>query len=291
MPQNTTPVFTGIPSIQWGYSDGDGGTTGPLKTANTARDGSGTLLTVFTANATNGGFLKFLRVTAAGTNIATVLRIFINNGSSNSSTNNILYDEIALQKAFASNYQADMLIVTIPMNFWLPAGYRIQVSIGTTISAGILVIGVGGDNTAGSGNATPTYGQAGDIQWSTTNLTGTNSALDGTGSNVLTAFTADATNGGWVSCLRIVPRGSNTGTGVFRVFLNNGSVHTSAANNMLWTETTWPTTTASAVLPDGRAFDIPLNVHLPAGYAVLVTCDTQAAPTDGFSVLAIGTKF
>jgi hypothetical protein len=36
---NVTPIFSKAGDIQWGAADGNGGTAGPLKTANTAKDG------------------------------------------------------------------------------------------------------------------------------------------------------------------------------------------------------------------------------------------------------------
>src|SRR3972149_272753 len=97
MAANTSPIYTLLADIQWGSADGNGGAAGPLKTANTAKDGTGTVLTVFTADATNGGYVQKIRFRAAGTNAATVGRVFINNGSANSTlANNILYDEITL---------------------------------------------------------------------------------------------------------------------------------------------------------------------------------------------------
>ena len=51
-----------------------------MTASNTAKDGTGTVLTVFTADSTNGSYLSTLSFRAAGTNVATVARVFINNG-------------------------------------------------------------------------------------------------------------------------------------------------------------------------------------------------------------------
>ena len=48
MPANTAPIFTLTPDVQWG--------TTTVATANTAKDGTGTVLTVFTAGA-NGSYV------------------------------------------------------------------------------------------------------------------------------------------------------------------------------------------------------------------------------------------
>src|SRR5215510_496444 len=132
---NTTAIFTGVPDIQWGTADGNGGTAGPLKTANTAYDGTGTVLTVFTANATNGGFVKCLRVKPVGSNTGTVLRIFINNGSANSvAGNNIFFREVSMPTTTLSEVDVTYPTISIPLNFVLPAGYKINVTLGTTVA-------------------------------------------------------------------------------------------------------------------------------------------------------------
>lgn len=144
MPANTAPIFTAVPDIQWGSADGNGGTPGPLKTANTAVDGTGTVLTVFTAGP-NGSYVRRLTCRAAGTNGATVLRIFINNGSTNATiANNILIGEMTLS-ATTANAAAALQDFSYSLDFALPAGYKIQVTLGATVVAGVWVAAVGGD--------------------------------------------------------------------------------------------------------------------------------------------------
>jgi hypothetical protein len=136
MAANTTPIFTATPDVQWG--------TTAITTANTAKDGSGTVLTTFTADATNGGYVQKIRFRAAGTNVATVARVFINNGSTNATpANNILFDEITLAATTLSEV-ANQPVYELPLNFALPAGYKLNVTIGTTVSAGYYVSVVGG---------------------------------------------------------------------------------------------------------------------------------------------------
>lgn len=136
MAANTSPIYTRTPDVQWG--------TTTVATANTAKDGTGTVLTVFTADATEGGFVQKIRFRAAGTNVATVARIFINNGSTNATAaNNILYDEITLAATTLSEVAA-LALYEIPLMIPLPAGYKINVTIGTTVSAGYYVSAIGG---------------------------------------------------------------------------------------------------------------------------------------------------
>lgn len=136
MAANTAPIFSLLGDIQWG--------TTTIATANTAKDGTGTVLNVFTADATNGGFVQRIRFRPAGTNIATVARVFINNGSTNATAaNNILFDEITLAASTLSETSA-LATYELPLNFALPPGYKLNVTVGTTIAAGYYVSVIGG---------------------------------------------------------------------------------------------------------------------------------------------------
>lgn len=136
MATNKNPMFTGTPDVQWGAT--------ALATANTAKDGTGTVLTVFTADATNGGYVHKLVARAAGTNIATVLRVFINNGSTNATpANNILLAELTLSATTLSEV-ASLAPYEIPLNFALPAGYKLNCTVGTTVAAGYYISVIGG---------------------------------------------------------------------------------------------------------------------------------------------------
>lgn len=136
MAQNTAPIFTKVPKINW---------TGSFTAANTAKDGTGTVNTAFTSDATNGSYIQDLRFRALGTNVATVARIFINNGLTNATANNnVLFAEITLSAATLSEVSA-LTNYVLPMNIALPAGYKINITIGTAVAAGYNVTGVGGD--------------------------------------------------------------------------------------------------------------------------------------------------
>lgn len=135
MAANTAPIFSIAGDIEWGAT--------AITTANTAKDGTGTVLTVFTAGV-DGGFIQRIRFRSAGTNIQTVARVFINNGSTNATAaNNILYDEITLA-ATTINETAALAVYELPLNFALPAGYVLNVTIGTTVAAGYFVSVIGG---------------------------------------------------------------------------------------------------------------------------------------------------
>lgn len=135
MAANTQPIFSIAGDVEWGAT--------AITTANTAKDGTGTVLTVFTANV-DGAFVQRIRFRSAGTNIATVARVFINNGSTNATpANNILYDEITLAATTLSEVAA-LPVYELPLNFALPAGYVLNVTLGTTIAAGYYVSVIGG---------------------------------------------------------------------------------------------------------------------------------------------------
>jgi hypothetical protein len=136
MPANTNPIFGLTPVANWGAT--------VQTAANTAKDGTGTVLTVYTAGA-NGSFVQKIRFRAAGTNVATVARVFINNGSANSTpANNILFDEITLAATTLSETSA-LSCYELPMNIALPAGYKVNITLGTAVSAGYYVSAVGAD--------------------------------------------------------------------------------------------------------------------------------------------------
>ncbi len=135
MAGNTAPIFPKKGNIGFGT----------VASANTALDGTGTVVTVFTADGTNGSRLDSIRVRAAGSNVVTVLRIFINNGSTNATaTNNTLLYEATIAATTLSQVAAQ-IDNTILFGIAIPAGYKINITIGTTVSAGLAVTGIGGD--------------------------------------------------------------------------------------------------------------------------------------------------
>lgn len=136
MAANTFPIASRTGSFQWGAT--------ALATANTAKDGTGTVLTVFTADATNGGYAKKLRACPSGTAVASVLRIFVNNGSTNATpANNILIGELSLP-AITLTEVASQIPLEFPLDIVLPAGYKIICTVGTTVAAGYYVSCEGG---------------------------------------------------------------------------------------------------------------------------------------------------
>lgn len=135
MAANTSPIYTLTPNVNVGQS---------IATANTAKDGTGTVVTVFTAGA-DGSRIEKLVFRAKGTNVATVARVFINNGADPTvATNNSLYKELTLPATTLSEV-AQLLDQELPMGIALPASYRITVTIGTTVAAGLSLTAIGGN--------------------------------------------------------------------------------------------------------------------------------------------------
>lgn len=99
---------------------------------------------VWTADATNGGFIQRLRFQAIGTNVVTVARIYINNGGTlTTAANNVFYGQVTLPATTANN-AATTTEVDYPMNFAIDPGFRILVGLGTTVAAGWICVGIGG---------------------------------------------------------------------------------------------------------------------------------------------------
>lgn len=142
MPANTTPIFSKVGHIEWKT----------VLTANTTTDlTSGTTYLLFTADATNGSRVERIRVIPLGTNVASVLRIWLNNGSTPATAaNNTLLAEIALPATTVSQVTSQTPIdlpassdLSFPLV--LPLGYRLYATLGTVLAAGVSVAAIGGD--------------------------------------------------------------------------------------------------------------------------------------------------
>jgi len=137
MARNTTPLFPGKQRITWSAA--------AITAAVTAKDGTGAVTTVFTADATEGSRVDYLKVRALGTNVATVLRVFINNGAANTTaSNNALFMERTIPATTLSE-TAELADNYIPLDVSIDPGFKINVTIGTAVAAGLMVSAVAGD--------------------------------------------------------------------------------------------------------------------------------------------------
>lgn len=126
MAANTSPIFPLTPQVGYGV----------LTAANTNEDGTGTVLTLATAG-TNGTLVNSIIFQAQGSNVATVARVFINNGSATSTaSNNTHYLDVTLPATTASATAA-LTPITVNLGIQLKASYVITVCIATAVSAGI----------------------------------------------------------------------------------------------------------------------------------------------------------
>lgn len=140
---NVDPIFPLQPKTTWGA----------LLTANTAKDGTGTVVQV-AAGGTNGLKIDQIKVRAKGTNVATVLRFFVNNGSTpTTATNNALIHEISVPATTLTEIAAladlDVTIVKNTTETACPIPYLgptevLYCTIGTAVAAGLQVTVSGG---------------------------------------------------------------------------------------------------------------------------------------------------
>ena len=140
MPASTEPRFT----TKGNYStDGAGAMhTGIGTSAATDYDGTGANnQIIFTAGA-NGACVAGLHFEAKGTNVQTVARIYVNNGSANTTAaNNVLVGKMTLPATTAAANSAELSVdYSFPgIAADLPPGYRILIGIGTAVASGWVV--------------------------------------------------------------------------------------------------------------------------------------------------------
>ena len=138
MPGNAVPIFSKSANVSWN--------TTALTAANTAKDGTGIVTTIWTADATNGGYLDKIRIRPLGSNVATVMRFFVNNGLTNAiaANNSLGLDEVGLAATNLSEVAA-IAGAVLPVNQVFPLGYKINAVIGTAVAAGFAVTAFGGN--------------------------------------------------------------------------------------------------------------------------------------------------
>jgi len=136
MAQNTAPIFTQIPNLGFG-------TINSLN--NTFDMTTGTSASLFVAGS-SGSYVSKIRVKPSGSTAATVLRFFLNNsGSTTTSTNNSLYAELSMPAITTSSVLAQNDF-EVPLNIAIPANYIIYGVSGTAPGAGgFEITTIGGD--------------------------------------------------------------------------------------------------------------------------------------------------
>jgi hypothetical protein len=143
MPANSDPIWTAQGELA------NNGLTGMNQLVTAAANdytgaGANNSL-IFTADAIWGSFVQRIRFKAGGTNVASVARIFINNGSANTTaTNNTFYGEVSLP-ATTAIATAATVDIDYPLGFALPPGFRLYFGLGTAVAAGWVAIVIGGN--------------------------------------------------------------------------------------------------------------------------------------------------
>jgi len=108
-----------------------------VSAANTARDGTGTLVTVFTAGA-SGSRIDDIRVTAAGTVTAGVVRLFVHDG-----TNARLWQEVMVTATTPSTTVQTFNTALLNQALLLPTGYSLRASTNNAETFHIIVTRAG----------------------------------------------------------------------------------------------------------------------------------------------------
>jgi len=135
MPQNTAPIFPLTPRVSWVT----------MSAANTATDGTGTVATVFAAQA-SGSRIDYINCSATGSTVASVLRVFLNNGGTSSvAINNALFTEQSLPATTANNAAPIGPQLVVPINLSLPSGSKVNLTLGTAVASAWSFVAVGGD--------------------------------------------------------------------------------------------------------------------------------------------------
>lgn len=108
-----------------------------VTTANTNRNGTGTIVTVFTAGA-NGSRIDDISIDATGTTTAGVVRLFLNDGSTS-----YLWQEILVTAVTPSTTQAVWSYTLLNLALVIPSGWSLRASTNNSETFNILVTRAG----------------------------------------------------------------------------------------------------------------------------------------------------
>ncbi len=139
-------------------------------------------------------------------------------------------------------------------------------------------------------NLTPKFTNLAQVSW--IQVSGVDGGTDGTDADVQLVFTADSTDGSFLSKLVLTPRSTSgsttTSAAAARVYINNGSTPGTGTNNVLYKEVTLPATAVNVAGTTAvPSFELLLNIQLPASYRVYVGVTAMAANTN-WAVAAVG---
>jgi hypothetical protein len=142
MPGNNDPIYSRVGDVS---NNGTTGMNAAITAAANDYTGAGANNSlIFTADATNGSYVQRIRLKPIGTNAASVMRFFINNGSANTTAaNNVYYGEVSLPATTISSTTA-LIEMDYLLNFALPPGFRLYMGLGTAVAAGWVAVVIAG---------------------------------------------------------------------------------------------------------------------------------------------------
>lgn len=141
MAANTQPIYTS----QGDVSTNDGtGLQSVITTATGDYTGASANHALVHTAGVDGSYVRKIKFVATGTNVATVARIYVNNGSANTTaSNNKLVGQVSLPATTASNTAATVE-VEYPLEIAINPSFRIYVGVATTVASGWSVTAVTG---------------------------------------------------------------------------------------------------------------------------------------------------
>jgi hypothetical protein len=136
MAANTTPIFCRALRSSWSLLS---------TSAVTGMDGTdANVKTIFTADATNGSKIETVYIQPNATNTATVVRFWVNNGSTpaTAANNTLVHEELVVANTISQTSAASANVWQA--NLILPPGYKLLAAQG--VATGVMhVTAVGGD--------------------------------------------------------------------------------------------------------------------------------------------------
>lgn len=125
----TAPAFAAIPRCA----------VAQATAANTNRDGTGTIATLFTAGA-NGSRVERVRISAAGATTAGVVRLFIHDGANARLFKEVLVTAITPSTSVAV-FEAEVDLSAADRILVLPAGYSLRASTHNAETFNLFAVG------------------------------------------------------------------------------------------------------------------------------------------------------
>ena len=255
MAASTTPIYSREGDIQGGVL-----LTTAMTNAYTGQDIN--CYNVFLADSTNGGFLQRLRFKAAGTNVATVARLFLVEGDTTNGTYSHLASAVSAVAGTPTGTASTTGGTLQSGNYYAKIQALDQYNAGTAMSTETAAVAV--------------TGPTGSITWNWTAVTGAKSyrIFVGSATNSQIVYFTSTTNSFTQTAPYVVDQ-----YGMPAEFLTNTT---------LLGEVALPSITAIATTATSD-IDYPLNIALPPAHGIFVGLATTVAA--GWYVTSYGGKY